>query len=96
MLGLVLGQHENQAMGAEGGDTDGEGGRLLAEALSHHLDLALADLAVAAHPPGHGEQFGRHQVTSAHQAVRAGGGAGPQHVVLGVEHDGGGGQYGQD
>ena len=89
-LGLILGQHQDQALtadvAAERGDPDREGGHpAVAAAAYGHLELALADLTVAAYLPRQREQLAGHQALAVDQAVSSRRVAGPQHAVFPVK-----------
>ena len=60
------------------------------------LELALPDLAVPSHLAGQGGQFGDHEPVPLDQPEGPGRGAGPQHAVIAVHHDGRGGEDRQD
>ena len=58
--------------------------------------LALPDLAVPSYLASEGGQFGDHEPVAFDQAEGPGRGAGPQHAVVAVDHDGRGGEHRQD
>src|SRR6202451_2811193 len=74
---------------------DSEGGGAAAEARHRHLELGLADLAVAPDLPGEGGELAHHQPVALDDPEGAGGRARAQHPVLAVHHDRGRREHGQ-
>ena len=90
LAGAVLDQREHQPR-TEGRDARGEGARR-ATGRCRHLELALADLPVAAHLRDDLEQLGDDQGVAAHQPEGVRRCRGLEHVVGLVEHDRAGAQ----
>ena len=95
-LRQVLDQQEHQP-GAQRGDPCGDReGLTPAGAAARQIQLDLAYLAVPAGVPGHLEHRVDGQLAAAHQPEGVRRGAGLDHRVALVQHDGGGAQHGQD
>ena len=90
VLGLVLGEDQDQAGAAQGGYPHRERRRVGAELADGHLDVGLADHPVAADLPGQSEEFTDDQFLSADDAEGPSGGGCAQHPVTGVEDHRGG------
>jgi hypothetical protein len=95
--GAVLDQHQHQ-LAAQRGDP---GAHVLrrAEPAPDDLQVLLADLAVTAHRPHHGQHLVDDQPLAADDAEYVGGRTGLQHLVLGPHHHGRrpqGGQHRRD
>lgn len=92
VLGLVLGEDQDQPGTTQRGYPYREGGGIGPELADGHFDLGLADHTVAAHLPGQREQVTDDELRAAYDPVGAGRRAGPQNAVGGVEHHGRGRQ----